>query len=642
VYLITGGLGALGLEVARALARTGTCPRLVLVGRTNRTDSDPRLAAALAELEALGAQVRVHAADVADRRAIARIVDTTTARLGPVNGVFHLAGVAGDGLVLFRSPAAVTEVLRPKVHGMVVLEEVFGQRPALDFLVSFSSRAGLDGLIGSGDYAAANAFLDAHAAVSDLARGRVTSVNWPSWAQVGMAARAADGPEPGVLRSETLLDPDAEPFLDEHRVDGVAVLPGTGILDLLVRSFRDVTGAEQLPPVQLTDVLLREPLACREPRTVVIEFVPLPQRWSFTIRSTPVSGGSPALHVTGDIEHVVKPAPTVDLAALLATLPERRPVPVSGPNRMFILGPRWRAAVGEFHREGDEDEKVVEIRLPEAFVGDLDRHPLHPSMLDVALSSARDDTRDGLCLPFMYRSLTVYGPLPQAVHACVERRPAADGLLLADIAVVDPDGRVLLQVQGFTMRRVQRDFLSASALAAAPVERDVPRGPEPLPAGGGIDPEVGARMTLDLLSSRPARQLAVRPFRDGRPVPLAGIVDVPVEPVVEPPHAASRAVIPTPRAAVETPQPTPVPAGDADIVERMRRLWSAVLGTTQIADDDNFFELGGNSLSAIDLAGMIRKELGIELNVAMLFDYPTLGGLAEQLRADPAVATAGH
>jgi acyl carrier protein len=72
--------------------------------------------------------------------------------------------------------------------------------------------------------------------------------------------------------------------------------------------------------------------------------------------------------------------------------------------------------------------------------------------------------------------------------------------------------------------------------------------------------------------------------------------------------------------------------GEDAIVERTRRLWGAVLGTTEISASDDFFELGGNSLATIDLVAMVRKEFGVELNVAMLVDHPTLGALADALR----------
>jgi NAD(P)-dependent dehydrogenase (short-subunit alcohol dehydrogenase family)/acyl carrier protein len=672
IYLITGGLGGLGLELAKGLARTGLRPRLALVGRTDPTRSaggarSETVRAALAEVTALGAQARVFTADVADARAMRRVVDTVTARYGPVTGVFHLAGVPGDGMLLFRDQAAVTEVLRPKLHGTLVLEEVFRDRPPLDFLVAFSS------LVGSGDYAAANAFLDAYASVSDLAGGRVISVNWPSWTRVGMAAAPPErARRAGVLRSETVMVAEERPFLDEHRVDGVPVLPGTGILDLVYRSFLAEVPESQRPgAVSLADVVLRQPLACPEPRRVAVEFEPGARGWSFTVRSAPVTGGAQVTHATGEIGTVPAEASTVDLAALLGRLPERRsPEPLNQPNRLFTLGPRWRTVRELAFPPGDDrTEKVVSIELPEAFVADLAEHPLHPSMLDTALSWARDPARDGLLLPFMYRRLVVHGPLPRRLHSHIVRRPAADRMIVADITIIAPDGRVLVRCEGFTMRAVRRDFLDgATSRHVTPPTT----GPLALPPGAGIEPEVGVRLLFDLLAARPPRQVAVRPFQDGRPVPVTETVAVPVSvaqsgpgqvstpaagqpsagqpslaapasvatqppvavPAAVPGHASSAAqpsvAGPSPAAAA-VPEPSPN-GGDDAIVERTRRLWGAVLGTTEISASDDFFELGGNSLAAIDLVAMVRKEFGVELNVAMLFDHPTLGALADALR----------
>src|SRR5439155_9919024 len=89
-------------------------------------------------------------------------------------------------------PARAADVLRPKVLGTLVLAEALGGRPELDFLVFFSSRAAVDGLVGGGDYAAANAFLDLYASTPGLPADRVLSVNFPSWTRVGMAARPGD------------------------------------------------------------------------------------------------------------------------------------------------------------------------------------------------------------------------------------------------------------------------------------------------------------------------------------------------------------------------------------------------------------------------------------------------------------------
>jgi acyl carrier protein len=169
-------------------------------------------------------------------------------------------------------------------------------------------------------------------------------------------------------------------------------------------------------------------------------------------------------------------------------------------------------------------------------------------------------------------------------------------------------------------------------------------GPAELPSGSGIEPETAVRLLLDLLDARAPRHVAVRPFRGGQPVPLAGSAPVaPASPAVAVAPAvnsapAARPAPPTPPAAVDAP--VVADSGGDEIVERTRRLWATVLGRPEISASDDFFELGGNSLAAIDLVAMVQKEFGVELNVAMLFDYPTLGGLADALRTQGVTSVA--
>ncbi len=193
-YLITGGFGGLGLAVARGLAETGLAPTLVLIGRSGPTGA---AAGDVAGLERLGARVLAERGDVTDEESMRALVRRVEDAAGQIHGVLHAAGLPGDGLIAFRTPEQVRAVLRPKMLGTLVLERLFADRPRLDFFTSFSSRASISGLVGSADYAAANAFLDAHAAVS---RQRCVSVNWPSWADVGMAARSTVDPGSGAPR----------------------------------------------------------------------------------------------------------------------------------------------------------------------------------------------------------------------------------------------------------------------------------------------------------------------------------------------------------------------------------------------------------------------------------------------------------
>jgi acyl transferase domain-containing protein/acyl carrier protein len=198
VYLITGGLGGIGLALAGVLARTASA-RLVLVGRTalpGRGEWDEWLAShpaddvtatrirAVSELEASGSEVLVAAADVADSEQMRAVLAQARERFGALHGVIHAAGVAGGGVIQLKTREAAEAVLAPKVRGTLVLHELLGDEP-LDFLVLCSSLTAVTGGAGQVDYTAANAFLDAFA--QSRRDGATISVNWDAWGEVGMA-----------------------------------------------------------------------------------------------------------------------------------------------------------------------------------------------------------------------------------------------------------------------------------------------------------------------------------------------------------------------------------------------------------------------------------------------------------------------
>ena len=196
-YLITGGLGDLGLLVARWMAQQGA-RRLILMGRTalpprsrwSSVESESRSArqiTAIRELESMGASVHLASVDVADEGGLRRVLDEFRAEgWPPIRGVVHAAGVLQDGLLAQLDSAALSKVLRPKVFGGWLLHRLLQDDP-LDFFVLFSSAGSLLGQPGQGNYAAANAFLDA-LAHHRRARGQpALSINWGAWAGEGFA-----------------------------------------------------------------------------------------------------------------------------------------------------------------------------------------------------------------------------------------------------------------------------------------------------------------------------------------------------------------------------------------------------------------------------------------------------------------------
>ncbi|MCP4658569.1 MAG: amino acid adenylation domain-containing protein [bacterium] len=231
VYLITGGLGGVGLVLAEALARSHRA-RLVLVGRTGlperacwdehlaRCDSDGddalcRKIRKVRQIEKLGAEVLVTSADVAEEEQMRRAVALAERRFGALDGVIHGAGIGGGEA--FDPIAQLTREqcelhFQPKVHGLLVLEKVLAGKP-LDFCLLLSSLSVVLGGIRLAGYAAANAFMDAfvrqhnrHSSVP------WSSVNWDSWQLEEQSAERHRGLEATVAEFAMTPEEGAEAF----------------------------------------------------------------------------------------------------------------------------------------------------------------------------------------------------------------------------------------------------------------------------------------------------------------------------------------------------------------------------------------------------------------------------------------------
>lgn len=182
-YLITGGLGGLGLAVARWLAEEGA-GHLVLVGRSQPSaDAQARLDA----LAALGTVVTVAQADVTDFVQMKRLIAGIDKEY-PLRGVIHCVGVLDDGLLPQQNWTRFANVLAPKMQGAWHLHECT-KASALDFFILFSSVASLFGNQGQANHAAANAFLDAFVHFRQARGLPALSINWGGWSEIGSAAK---------------------------------------------------------------------------------------------------------------------------------------------------------------------------------------------------------------------------------------------------------------------------------------------------------------------------------------------------------------------------------------------------------------------------------------------------------------------
>jgi acyl transferase domain-containing protein len=652
VYLITGGLGGVGLALAEELAGLARV-KLALLGRTALPRRE-EWAAALDQggtaaerirkvqaLEAMGAEVLTLTADVTDPVALAAALRETEERLGPVRGVVHAAGVPGGRLLQLLTPEAAEGVLAPKVRGTLALASALGDQP-LDFFVLCSSINAVVGGFGQSDYCAANAFLDAFAQAAHARHRRrgpyTVAIDWDRWEEVGMAARSSSFPwqagAPAPLHP--LLDARVEEtagrevyatemrverhwILAEHRIADHPTVPGTAYLEMARAAFaRRAAGR----PVEIREAVFLSPLAvlAGRGREVLTVLEGTSEVCDFRVISR-LEDESWQEHARGRIA-AVPPAQEGaferrEIAALLAACAGEL---TAGPRESGILvtGPRWQS-LRRLHL--GEGESVAELELDELFAGELADYVLHPALLDVA-AGAVQLLGDGDYLPLTYDRLLVRAPLTRKGFSHFRLRGAPGDLLTCDIALLDENGAVRVEIDGFSMKRVGRE-------AAEQLRRNA-ETPATAPAtsratGGGIFPpqgrEVFRRILRDgavphyVVSTRDLQAVAAAADAfDG--AQLAGLL------------AALTLV-----AAHERPEVSSDYAPPADDLERrIAAIWERTLGIERVGVHDNFFELGGTSLAGIQLVAELKRQLGMEVPTVSIFQAPTVSALVRYLR----------
>jgi myxalamid-type polyketide synthase MxaE and MxaD len=213
-YLISGGLGGLGLTLAQWMVSQGV-RHLVLIGRSAPSAQALEV---LASLQETGAQVKVAHIDIAQEEPVAHLLQEIAQSAWPLRGIIHAAGILDDGTLLHLNLQRFKHVMAPKIAGSWHLHRLTLQQK-LDFFVLFSSAASLLGSPGQGNYAAANAFLDALAHYRHSIGLPALSLNWGPWAEVGLAAR-----------------PDREGRLAFQGINSIKPVEGVAIVEQALKS----------------------------------------------------------------------------------------------------------------------------------------------------------------------------------------------------------------------------------------------------------------------------------------------------------------------------------------------------------------------------------------------------------------------
>ncbi len=685
VYLITGGRGGLGLEIAEYLARACHA-NLVLVNRssfpareewTQWLETFPsevairRTIEHIRRIEELGSRVLVLTADVANEEAMRQVFARTREQFKEINGIIHTAGVPAGGLMQVKKPESVRESLAAKVRGTRVLEKLVGDVP-LDFFVLFSSLSAIVGRLGQVDYVGANAFLDLFAQYYRAKTGCLTvSINWSAWEQVGMAAHLfrspVNGTEAHKQLDHPLLDrrivaeegrevyltefaPERHWTVDEHRIAGYPVIPGLGYLEMVRAALGERTKDRV---VEFQDVFFLSMLrvGVGEKRAVWLELKQDGEEFDFTVRSHPdgnSNGDDSNLrsYATGRVKLGPRELPKeYDLASLKQRCNVQEIV-FGEEDREDDLGPRWqsvrRVYVGN-------NEIFIPLEIPEAFASDFESMKFHPALLDRMTGLTKKYLANGPYLPFTYERLRILDDMPRKVYGYArykEEESASRETINFDLRLMDEQGRGIIEIENFTQKQV-RD--PASEIRALSDVKIATRDGEPKQPGTASVAVAGAR-------GRSSDDLEIY---QGSIPPLEGleafdrILKARIEPQVivcpqdlqltfEQAAKASGEQLLNAIKAQEKPRVVPAdirqhspyvpPQNDAE--RKITQIWQDVLGIEQVGIHDSFFELGGSSLFAIQVLSRLRKEFNVEVPPAMIFEGATISALAKLLTQD--------
>lgn len=649
VYLITGGVGGIGLRIATRLA-TQVRAKLILTGRApfpprleweswlSNHASEPlsRKIRTILDIEQSGAEVEIVRADSANLEEMRAAIAQGEKRFGAIRGVIHAAGVLDDGPIQLKSRERAEAVLEAKLKGTLVLDELL--KPAkLDFFLLFSSISSISAPAGQVDYVAANAFLDAFARSRATDSGTpVLALNSARWRETGMGDRGQLQQKPlrhqhpmlesfGVETSGAAvfsgkLSCQADWIVSDHRIiDGPALFPGTGYIEMASAAL---TSGDKNRPLELRDVFFSAPFTFEpdENRDVRVRLEPKKnQLRRFSITSKVAKNGEWQEYASGvAVDAEPERPPRVPLRDIMARCRTRE---ISFESRRtkqetyFHFGPRWRN-LQRIHV--GRNEAVSEMVLPAEFRTDLNSFRIHPALLDLATGSAlyliRDyETSEDMYLPLGYSSVKIWGQLPDRIYSHIRVTGENSGrreVSTFDIAVVDPSGTPLLEIQGFSMHRARDKRLETLDDAA--------RIASPQPDGG--------------ISHLQGEEALLKIFTKGLNAPE--IVVSPIDPnlLARPVNDRQAAARNTQSASQTASQETAAALGE--IEQFLAACWSELLGADHPKLEDDFFELGGHSLIAVQLFAKIRKAYGVSFETSLLFEARTIAKLAEAIRKE--------
>ena len=644
-WVITGGLGAVGLALAEYLSEK-THVKLTLLSRSPLPHhsgwqkalnegvlpaKQKKIIRKLLALQEQGAEVCVHAVDVSDKDTMRDIIVKATDKFGPIQGVLHCAGIPGSGALHSKTKEQLGAVLLPKVSGTRTLSEVLAGEP-LEFVGLMSSVTSYLGGFGQLEYCAANAFLDACGS-SELfsnANQKLT-INWDPWHEEGMAVEALtpsyNGHQGHLLLGECFANTESKCefrsqlsaeecwVMSEHKILGKATLPGAAYLEMAQAAIKQF----KIGSVVLKEVYFLTPLALTK------------SQWSELVTEVSVSDNKVQFEVSSRLNGIGK---KVVNARGLAELQQKAIIPSavsideliqrcsanviedtklqSRDLKTFVAiqtGPHWDMFDRLYFCAS---ESLARLCLDEAFELELDELALHPALVDCATAFMSGVVQDAVFIPIYYQRLQQYRPFTRECYSHVKlvSGNTSKDTLRFDVAILDLQGNRIVDVEGFEMKRVTEHAIELDKKTEQLPTVEI----KGLSTEEAIDhfSQVFTRSERNVVISTMDFNHEVRRYQE-------------YENLLE---EATSSTLKQIRPELDVA----FVAAKSSKEKKISEIWQTILSIEEVGVLDDFFELGGDSLMLMQVHSKLSAEFpDNDLPIADLYNYSTIKSLVGSL-----------
>jgi|GEM_PF-3789314 len=590
-YLITGGLGGIGLELADYLAKNYQA-NLILISRTSVPDknnwddivNDDLLSSTeqekvkkLIKINDEAKSLSIFSADVANAKEMHLILNSSE----HINGVIHAAAISPSGTLKNKEARDIEDMINAKVYGTEILLEYFNHN-APDFFVLCSALNTVSGNAGAIDYISANSYMLALAEKhkdSSFSSFPIIAIAWDAWLDAGMKARANLQIKTKKINKLKLIkaikSSSATPFFEEHSVDDIMTAPGTLLISILHDTLKE--SANHLESkIQINN----------------FSFLELGKIYSIIKSNINIyrdSNNSNKFEIyiaeDGNENNVAtseayisrtkdkKPSEFSDIIETMLAEPD-----YSKSNHLFesnlTLGNHWNCI--DWIKKNDRFY-LAKLSLPQEYLHELSDYTLHPSLLDISLSY-HSQFLSKQHLPFHIEELIVHSSTPGTFYSLVEICNINEeaGLCIANIKLINLDGSLIASADKFYLKRFNSTYNNKQQgltnLEGMAVFESVLQKPNPI-VFISKDPNY-----FNHINNKESQG-----------------------------HSEEK-----------------ITQKNEPIIEQIRKIWSELLGVKITGNDSDFFDIGGDSLFAIQVCYNIKLQLEVNVSPDVLLEHSTL------------------